>query len=47
MKYLGKAHQLAGGSTCGTILRYNAGHYAKRMNPVSSRYCGKVQRILS
>lgn len=47
MKYLGKAHQLAAGSTCGTILRYNAGHGAKRMNPISSRYCGKVKRILS
>lgn len=47
MKYLGKAHQLAGGNTCGTILRYNAGHYAKRMNRVSSRYCGKVRRILA
>ena len=47
MKYLGRAHQLAGGSTCGTILRYNAGHAAKRMNPISSRYCGKVKRILS
>ena len=47
MKYLGKAYQLAGGSTCGTILRYNAGHGAKRMNPISSKYCGKVKRILA
>ena len=46
MKYLGRAYQLAGGSTCGTILRYNAGHYAKRMNPVSSRYCGRVRRMI-
>ena len=28
MKYLGMAHQLSGGATCGTILRYNAGHAA-------------------
>jgi len=47
MKYLGRAHQLAGGSTCGTILRYNAGHAAKRMNKVSSNYCRKVKRILA
>ena len=47
MKYLGKAHQLGNGSTCGTILKYNAGHGAKRMNKVSSRYCAKVQRILN
>jgi len=47
MKYLGKAHVLGGGSTCGTILKYNAGHGAKRMNKVSSRYCSKVKRILA
>lgn len=46
MKYLAKAHQLSGGFTCGTILRYNAGHGATRMNPVSRRYCGKVQTLL-
>lgn len=44
MKYLAKAHKLGGGSTCGTILKYNAGHGAKRMNPVSARYCTKVKR---
>lgn len=46
MKYLGGAHQLAGGTTCGTILRYNAGHAARSMNPVSQRYCNKVSGIL-
>ncbi|CAN0655943.1 transglycosylase SLT domain-containing protein [Nitratireductor aquimarinus] len=46
MKYLAKAHKLGGGSTCGTILKYNAGHGAKRMNPISSRYCSKVKQIL-
>lgn len=46
MKYLAVAHDLSGGTTCGTILRYNAGHGAKRMNPVSKRYCGKVQSII-
>ena len=43
MKYLAKAHKLGGGTTCGTILKYNAGHAAKRMNPVSSAYCKKVK----
>ena len=47
MKYLAEAHELSGGFTCGTILRYNAGHGAKRMNPVSRRYCGKVQSIIN
>lgn len=46
MKYLGKAHQLSGGSTCGTILKYNAGHGAKRMNPISARYCKRVRRYI-
>ncbi|MEM6464486.1 MAG: lytic transglycosylase domain-containing protein [Pseudomonadota bacterium] len=46
MKYLGKAHELSGGTTCGTILRYNAGHGAKRMNKISSRYCSKVKKII-
>ncbi|QFT31018.1 Membrane-bound lytic murein transglycosylase C precursor [Labrenzia sp. THAF82] len=46
MKYLAGAHQKAGGDLCGTILRYNAGHYAKRMNPVSRRYCSKVKRLI-
>jgi soluble lytic murein transglycosylase-like protein len=37
----------SGGTTCGTILRYNAGHGAKRMNPISARYCRRVRAILS
>jgi soluble lytic murein transglycosylase-like protein len=43
MKYLAMAHGLGGGTTCGTILKYNAGHAAKRMNPISSAYCSKVK----
>lgn len=46
MKYLGQAHKLGGGTTCGTILKYNAGHGAKRMNPISQRYCNKVRKLL-
>lgn len=46
MKYLGKAYQLGGGDTCGAILRYNAGHGAKRMNKVSAAYCAKVKKHL-
>jgi membrane-bound lytic murein transglycosylase B len=47
MKYLGKARKLGDGTTCGTILKYNAGHAAKRMNPVSRDYCKKVKRHLA
>ena len=47
MKYLAMAHKTGGKTTCGTILRYNAGHGAKRMNPVSAAYCSKVKRVMS
>jgi soluble lytic murein transglycosylase-like protein len=47
MKYLGMAIQLSRGDTCGAILRYNAGHGATRMNPVSAAYCQKVKRLLN
>jgi len=43
MKYLALAQNLGGGTTCGTILKYNAGHAATRMNPVSAAYCSKVK----
>ncbi|TXR47758.1 lytic transglycosylase domain-containing protein [Phyllobacterium endophyticum] len=43
MKYLAGAHKLGNGTTCGTILRYNAGHGATRMNPISANYCSKVK----
>ena len=46
MKYLGEAFKLGGGNTCTAILKYNAGHAATRMNPVSSAYCEKVKRLL-
>ncbi len=47
MRYLAGARELAGGDICGTILRYNAGHAARRMNPISARYCRKVQTFLA
>jgi soluble lytic murein transglycosylase-like protein len=43
MKYLAMAQDVGDGTTCGTILKYNAGHAATRMNPVSSAYCSKVK----
>jgi len=46
MKYLAEAQRRGGGTVCGTILKYNAGHYAKRMNKTSSHYCRKVKSIL-
>ena len=47
MKYLGLAHELSGGNMCTTILKYNAGHAAKRMNKVSANYCTKVKSYLA
>ncbi len=47
IKYLAMAHKLSGGATCGTILRYNAGHAATRMNPISAAYCSKVKQHLA
>jgi soluble lytic murein transglycosylase-like protein len=47
MKYLGMARNLSDGSTCGTILKYNAGHAATRNNPISTAYCGKVKQLLA
>jgi soluble lytic murein transglycosylase-like protein len=46
MKYLSMAQDLGGGKTCGTILKYNAGHHATRMNRISKAYCGKVLALL-
>ncbi|MHA1189326.1 MAG: lytic transglycosylase domain-containing protein [Alphaproteobacteria bacterium] len=46
MKYLGEAHRRGNKTVCGTILKYNAGHHAKRMNKRSAAYCAKVKQIL-
>ncbi|MEX0956832.1 MAG: transglycosylase SLT domain-containing protein [Rhizobiaceae bacterium] len=46
MKYLGGARKRGDGTICGTILKYNAGHGAKRMNPISAAYCRKVEKRL-
>lgn len=47
MKYLAKAQNLGDGSVCQTILRYNAGHAATRMNRISANYCSKVKQRLA
>lgn len=46
MKYLAEAQRKSGGTICGTILRYNAGHGAEAMNPISAAYCEKVKALL-
>ena len=46
MKYLGEAYRRGGKTTCGAILKYNAGHYAKKRNPISRKYCSRVKSIM-
>jgi soluble lytic murein transglycosylase-like protein len=47
IKYLGGAYKLAGGDTCGAILRYQAGHRATRMTGAAQSYCSKVKLIMA
>jgi len=46
LRYLSRAYQLGGGNICKTILKYNAGHGAKRMNRTSARYCSRVKNYM-
>ena len=47
MRYLAKARKLGDKSVCGTILKYNAGHAARKMNRISRAYCDKVKGVLA
>jgi len=47
MRYLAGAYRLAGGDTCGTVMRYQGGHGAKRMSSAAKVYCGKARTIMA
>jgi len=47
MKYLAGAYTRAGGDTCGTIMRYQGGHYTTRMSKAAVAYCAKVKRHMA
>lgn len=47
MAYLAGAYRLAGGDTCGTVLRYNAGHGARRMTRQARDYCADVNSYVA
>lgn len=47
LRYLGDAYRLAGGDTCVTVLKYQAGHGAKRMTSAAGSYCAKVRTHLA
>ncbi|MCB8821361.1 lytic transglycosylase domain-containing protein [Microvirga rosea] len=45
LKYLAQAYKLAGGDTCGTVLRYQFGHRTQTMTRASRVYCAKVKTL--
>ena len=47
MRYLAGAYRLAGGDTCGTVMRYQGGHGAKRMSSAARSYCSKARTIMA
>lgn len=47
MRYLAGAYKLAGGDTCGTVMRYQGGHGAKRMSGAARTYCSKARTIMA
>lgn len=46
IKYLAMAYRMAGGDVCGTIMRYQSGLGARRMNGANRAYCGKVRALM-
>lgn len=47
MKYLAQAYRLAGGDTCGTIMRYQSGHGATRMSSANRAYCSRARGLMA
>ncbi|MGL4495320.1 MAG: lytic transglycosylase domain-containing protein [Beijerinckiaceae bacterium] len=46
IKHLARAYRMAGGDVCGTVMRYQSGLAATRMNGANRTYCGKVRAIM-
>jgi soluble lytic murein transglycosylase-like protein len=47
IRYLAEAYRLAGGDTCRTVLKYQAGHRAMSMTGAARAYCAKVRPQVS
>lgn len=47
MRYLARAYHLAGGDTCGTIMRYQSGLGATRANGANRAYCTRARSIIA
>ena len=45
LAYLGEAYRLAGGDTCGALLRFQFGHRAQAANRASRSYCARVKTL--
>lgn len=46
IKYLAMAYRMSGGDVCGTVMRYQSGLGATRMNGANRAYCGKVRALM-
>ncbi len=47
MRYLARAYHLAGGDTCGTIMRYQSGLGATRASSANRAYCTRARTIIA
>lgn len=47
MRYLAGARRLARGDLCGTVMRYQSGHRAERMNSANHAYCQRVREFMA
>jgi soluble lytic murein transglycosylase-like protein len=47
MLYLAQAAKLAGGDTCGAVMRYQGGLGTRRMTGAASKYCAQARRFMA
>jgi hypothetical protein len=47
MRYLATAYRMSGGDVCGTVMRYQSGHYARRMSGADRSYCSRARHLMA
>ncbi len=47
MRYLALAYRQAGGSVCGTVMRYQSGIGTKRMSAANRAYCSRAASLIA
>jgi soluble lytic murein transglycosylase-like protein len=47
VKFLAQVYRKSGGDLCGTVMRYESGAYATRMNAANRAYCSKARAIMA